>query len=88
MKTRTKIVTFTLAMLLVGTVAYAATDKKRQAKLEIDESDFVTDEDSLSSELLAAVDEHKQLPRTTAVSSVKINDEADVAKEIEKAVEQ
>src|SRR5512140_924142 len=53
MKTRTKIVTFTFATLLVGSIAYAATDRKKQAKLELDESDFITEEDTLSSELLA-----------------------------------
>ncbi len=84
MKTRTKIVTFTLAMLLVGTVVYAATDKKRQAKLEIDESDLISDEDTLSAELLATSEDRTELPKTAAVKGV--DDIGDVVKDIEAEV--
>lgn len=88
MKTRTKIVAFTFAMLLVGSIAYAATDRRKQAKLELDESDLVTEEDTLSAELLAPSEGHQGLPRTAAVKAgVAADDSSDVFKDIEKAVE-
>ncbi len=86
MKTRTKIATFTLAVLLVGSVVYAATDKKRQAKLGIDESDLVTEEDTLSAELQATTEDRKELPKTAAVKGV--DDIGDVVKDIEEVVKQ
>ena len=87
MKTRTKIATLTLAMLLVGSIAYAAADKKRHAKLEIDDSDLISEEDTLSAELLAATEENQGLATTTAASSTKVDDSSDVAK-IEAAFKQ
>ncbi len=84
MKTRTKIATFTLAMLLVGTVVYAATDKKRQAKLGIDESDLITEEDTLSAELLDSTEDDEELLKTAAVKGV--DDIGDVVKDIEAEV--
>ena len=87
MKTRTKIVTFTLAVLLVGSIAYAATDRKKQAKLELDESDLISEEDTLSAELLAATEENQGLPTTTAAGSTKVDDSSDIAK-IEAAFKQ
>ncbi len=88
MKTRTKIVAFTFAMLLVGSIAYAAADKRRQAKTEVDESDLVSEEDTLSAELLAATEDRQELPKTAAAgSNVAAEDRSDVAKEIESVVE-
>lgn len=88
MKTRTKIVTFTLAMLLLGSIAYAATDKRRQAQLEVDESDLISEEETLSAELLATTEDSQESTRTAAASSTaKVDDTSDVAKDIETAVE-
>ncbi len=88
MKTRTKIVTFTFAMLLVGSIAYAASDRRKQAKLEIDESDLVTEEDTLSAELLAPREGHQDLPKKAVVKAgVASDDSSDVFKDIEREVE-
>jgi len=88
MKTRTKIVTFTFAMLLMGSIAYAATDRKEQAKLELDESDLITEEDTLCSELLAPSAGNKELPKTAEVNAgIAADDSSDVFKGIKKAVE-
>ncbi len=84
MKTRTKIVAFTFALLLVGSIAYAATERKKQAKLEIDESDLITEEDTLTAELLAPSDDNHKLPKTAAV----MVDDTSVVKDIEKEAEQ
>ena len=86
MKTRTKIVAFTFAMLLVGSIAYAATDRRKQAKLEVGESDLITEEDTLSAELLAPSAGNKELPKTVAVNVGIAADSSDVFKDIEKAV--
>ncbi len=90
MKTRTKIATLTLALVLVGTIAYAASDRRRQAKPDADESDRISEEDALRAELLAATDDHREaLAKTAAVTPNRgANDEGGIAKDIETATEQ
>ncbi len=72
MKKRTKIVTFTLALLLVGSIAYAA-EKRRQAKLDIQEPDAMSEEEALQTELLAAAGEHQEKLTGTEAASPQEN---------------
>ncbi len=75
MKTRTKIVTFTLAMVLVGSLAYAAADKRRQAKLPHLEPAPADEEEALKTELLAATEDRQESsPKTMVATSKKIVD--------------
>ncbi len=82
MKKRTKIVTFTLAILLVGSIAYAA-EKRRQSKLDVQESDMTSEEEALKTELLAASEVHQgKMTGTEAASPEKnVNDSPDAGKE-------
>jgi hypothetical protein len=57
MNKRTKIVTFTLAILLVGSIAYAA-EKRKQSKLALKDLDSIPEE-ALAAELLEATEEHQ-----------------------------
>ncbi|GFE58804.1 hypothetical protein [Geobacter sp. AOG1] len=57
MNKRTTIVTVTLAILLVGSIAYAA-EKRKQSKLALKGLDSIPDE-ALAAELLEATEEHK-----------------------------
>ena len=66
MNKRTKIVTFTLAILLVGSIAYAA-EKRKQSR------QVAKDFDSIPEEALAA-----ELLESTEESQVKVVDIADV----------
>ena len=65
------IITFTIAILLVGSIAYA-TDKRKKARISVQEPNEIHEEEALKAELLAAIDDqHKILPDTTAASSNK-----------------
>lgn len=66
MNKRTKIVTFTLAILLVGSIAYAA-EKRKQSRLAAKGLDSIPEE-ALAAELLESTEE----------SQVKVVDIADV----------
>ena len=66
MNKRTKIVTFTLAILLVGSIAYAA-EKRKQSRLAAKDLSSIPEE-ALAAELLESTEE----------SQVKVVDIADV----------
>lgn len=69
----TPIITFTIAILLVGSIAYAA-DKRKQGKLAASEPKEMSEE-TLKVELLAVIkDHHIQIPDTKISSSKKTVD--------------
>ncbi|GAM10355.1 hypothetical protein OR1_02644 [Geobacter sp. OR-1] len=58
------ILTFTVALLLVGSIAYAA-DKRKKAKSLEDDLNALSEDDTLQVELLASVDDrHKPVTDT------------------------
>lgn len=61
----TPIVTVSLALIFIGSLAYAA-DRRKQAKQVRQPVDPVHEEESLRAELLAAVDDHDKKPGNTA----------------------
>ncbi len=78
MKTRTKVATLTLAILLVGSIAYAA-DRRRQARQAEQEPEPTHEEAALQAELLAATEEHQDVARTRVVTASKIVDDKGAA---------
>jgi hypothetical protein len=77
-KRYTPIITFTLAVLLVGSIAYAA-DKRKKSRLAVHEPNEISEE-ALKDELLATVDEQqKKTPDVKAVHSNRNADDLSVA---------
>lgn len=52
------IITFTVAILLVGSIAYAA-DKRKKTKTATDSFNEIPEDETLQVELLAAVEDHR-----------------------------
>lgn len=87
MKTRTKIATLTLAILLVGSIAYAA-DKRRQARQEGQEQEPTREEEALQAELLASTQDHQDVTTARVVTASKaIDDKSAAAGDSEKPAE-
>jgi hypothetical protein len=88
MKKSTKIATLTLAILLVGSIAYAA-DKRKQARQGGLESDQAHEEEALRAELLAGTEDRQEPARTKVVSAGKaVDGRGDVARDDLKPAEQ
>jgi hypothetical protein len=69
------IITFTVAILLVGSIAFAA-DKRKKDKLAVNELNEICEDETLQVELLATVeDQHMESPATKAASPEKTDDD-------------
>ncbi len=86
-KRYTPVITFTIAILLLGSIAYA-TEKRKQAKLAVRGTDALPEEETLKAELLATTGEQEKSAASEAAGSDKSadEDESDTVKENAEAV--
>ncbi len=85
-KRYTPIITLTIAILLLGSIAYAA-EKRKQAKLAVRGTDALPEEETLKAELLATTGDQEKSAASEAAGSDKSSaDESDTVKENVEAV--
>ncbi len=88
-KRLTPIITLTVAILLVGSIAYAA-EKRRQSNVpSVRDPEAIPEDEALKAELLAATEEHQEklTSAKAASSTMSVEEQSDTARENQKTTD-